>query len=205
MRSLVTALRKIQSQFGYLKREALEQYSEQTGVPLYRLHSVASFFPHFQLIPPKPVTLKVCRDMACHMAGSGKMLRDLKDSLGKDNGARMIHVEGVSCLGRCDRAPAACVSVTGSERSTFLARAGHDRSIRWQIAGIRRRHACAPDSRCSTRSGRESSFRKICLAAGRHRAFPHRRAANQIRRCLARAGGRSLALLAYRIRLGQGT
>ena len=119
MRSLVTALRKIQSQFGYLKREALEQYSEQTGVPLYRLHSVASFFPHFQLIPPKPVTLKVCRDMACHMAGSGKMLRDLKDSLGKDNGARMIHVEGVSCLGRCDRAPAACVSITGSEHDCF--------------------------------------------------------------------------------------
>ena len=117
MGSLVTALQKIQSQFGYLKREALEQYSEQTGVPLYRLHSVASFFPHFQLTPPKPVTLKICRDMACHMAGSGKMLRDLKDSLG--NGAGMIHVEGVSCLGRCDRAPAACVSITGSEHDYF--------------------------------------------------------------------------------------
>src|SRR5947207_15976168 len=119
MGSLVTALQKIQSQFGYLKREALEQYSEQTGVPLYRLHSVASFFPHFQLTPPKPVTLKICRDMACHVAGSGKMLRDPKDSLGKDNGAGMIHVEGGSCLGRCDRAPAACVSVTGPEHDCF--------------------------------------------------------------------------------------
>ena len=72
MGSLVTALQKIQSQFGYLKREALEQYSEQTGVPLYRLHSVASYFPHFQLTPPKPVTLKICRDMACHMAAPEK-------------------------------------------------------------------------------------------------------------------------------------
>src|SRR5260370_42484688 len=113
MGSLVTALQKIQSQFGYLKREPLEQYSEQTGLPLYRLHSVASFFPHFQLTPPKPVTLKICRDMACHMAGSGKMLRDLKDSLGKGNGAGMIHVEGLSCLSRCDRAPAPCFPVTG--------------------------------------------------------------------------------------------
>src|SRR5438105_15930893 len=114
MGSLVTALQKIQSQFGYLKREALEQYSEEIGVPLYRLHSVASFFPHFQLTPPKPVTLKICRDMACRMAGSGKMLRDLH-SLG--NG--MINLEGVSCLGRCDRAPAACVAVTGSEHDFF--------------------------------------------------------------------------------------
>ncbi len=69
---LVTALQKIQRQFGYLKREALEQFSEQSGVPLYRLHSVASFFPHFQLTPPKTVTLKICRDMACHMAGSAR-------------------------------------------------------------------------------------------------------------------------------------
>ncbi len=111
---LVTALQKIQRQFGYLKREALEQFSEQSGVPLYRLHSVASFFPHFQLTPPKPVTLKICRDMACHMAGSAQMLRDLA-SLG--NG--MIGVEGVSCLGRCDRAPAACVAVTGSDHDHF--------------------------------------------------------------------------------------
>ncbi|MEP6685839.1 MAG: NAD(P)H-dependent oxidoreductase subunit E [Verrucomicrobiota bacterium] len=111
---LVTALQKIQRQFGYLKREALEQFSEQSGVPLYRLHSVASFFPHFQLTPPKPVTLKICRDMACHMAGSGKMLRDLP-SLG--NG--LINVEGVSCLGRCDRAPAACIAMTGSEHDYF--------------------------------------------------------------------------------------
>ena len=34
MGSLVTALQKIQSQFGYLKREPLKQYSEQTRVPL---------------------------------------------------------------------------------------------------------------------------------------------------------------------------
>ena len=111
MGSLVTALQKIQSQFGYLKREALEQYSEQSGVPLYRLHSVASFFPHFQLTPPKPVTLKICRDMACHMAGSGQILRDLKASL--DNGARMIQRRRrivsrplrsrARCMRRCDR------------------------------------------------------------------------------------------------------
>src|SRR5436305_7053395 len=79
---LVPALHRIQHQFGYLKREALEEYSKETGVPLYRLHAVASFFPHFQLTPPKAVTLRVCRDMACHLAGSRKILRELGDSIG---------------------------------------------------------------------------------------------------------------------------
>ena len=68
MAQLIPALQRIQQQFGYLKREALQQFSDESGVPLYRLHSVASFFPHFQLTPPKPVRLRICRDMACHMA-----------------------------------------------------------------------------------------------------------------------------------------
>src|SRR3954463_11988833 len=101
MATLIPALQRIQHQFGYLKREALQQFSEESGVPLYRLHSVASFFPHFPLTPPKPVTLRICRDMACCMAGSGKMLREMSAL-----GGGQIAVQGVSCLGRCDRAPA---------------------------------------------------------------------------------------------------
>ena len=114
MATLIPALQRIQHQFGYLKREALQEFSKESGVPLYRLHTVASFFPHFQLTPPKTVTLRVCRDMACRMAGSGKMLRELQSVAGTN-----IAVQGVSCLGRCDRAPAACVSVTGAEHDSY--------------------------------------------------------------------------------------
>src|SRR5438270_10517997 len=94
---LVPALHRIQQQFGYLKREALEEFSNQSGVPLYRLQAVASFFPHFQLTPPKKVVLKICRDMSCHLAGAGKILQELS-GLTNDH----VGVEGVSCLGRCD-------------------------------------------------------------------------------------------------------
>ena len=114
MTLVIPALQRIQHQFGYLKPEALKQFSKESGVPLYRLHSVASFFPLFQLTPPKPVTLRICRDMACQMAGSGEMLRQLQSSCGEH-----IAVQGVSCLGRCDRAPAACVSVTGAEHEYY--------------------------------------------------------------------------------------
>lgn len=116
MAALVPALQRIQHQYGYLKREALEQLSRDTGVPLYRLHSVASFFPHFSLTPPAPITLRVCRDMACHLAGSRKILRDLSATY--TNG--QVAVQGVSCLGRCDRAPAACVGVVGAEHDHYF-------------------------------------------------------------------------------------
>jgi len=107
---LVPALHRIQQEFGYLKREALEQLSKDTGVPQYRLQAVASFFPHFLLTPPKKVVLRVCRDSSCNLAGSGNLLREL-DALTSEH----VTVHGTSCLGRCDRAQAACLSAHGSE------------------------------------------------------------------------------------------
>src|SRR3954468_4570501 len=69
---LVPVLQRIQHEFGHIKQEEIERYSAETGTPQYRLWAVASFFPHFQLTPPKRVTVKVCRDMACHLAGSAE-------------------------------------------------------------------------------------------------------------------------------------
>ncbi|MES2569924.1 MAG: NAD(P)H-dependent oxidoreductase subunit E, partial [Verrucomicrobiota bacterium] len=112
---LVPALHRIQKQFGYLNKKALEEYSLESGVPQQKLQAVASFFPHFQLTPPKKVVLRVCRDMACNLAGAGKTIQELQAIAGED-----VAVEGVSCLGRCDRAAAACVTVQGAEHESYF-------------------------------------------------------------------------------------
>jgi NADH:ubiquinone oxidoreductase subunit F (NADH-binding)/NADH:ubiquinone oxidoreductase subunit E len=124
--TLLPALQGIQREFGYLKREALERLSAESGIPQYRLQAVASFFPHFRLTPPKKVTVRVCRDTSCHLAGSAELLRELAAAADAQTA-----VEGVSCLGRCDRAPAACVSTAGNEHEHYyLARsAGELREI----------------------------------------------------------------------------
>ncbi|MGC4006690.1 MAG: NAD(P)H-dependent oxidoreductase subunit E [Pirellulales bacterium] len=46
---IVQELRRIQAEQGWLPHEALEASAESIGEPLYRLHEVASFFPHFKL------------------------------------------------------------------------------------------------------------------------------------------------------------
>jgi len=112
--SLVPALLGIQARHGFLDREAMRKYSEETNVPLHRLQAVASFFPHFRLTQPPQVTVRVCRDMACHMAGAAEILGNLAAL----NGAN-VSIGGTSCLGRCDRAPAACVEIEGIEHEQY--------------------------------------------------------------------------------------
>ena len=67
---IVQELYKIQHRHGFLPADELRGLSERLEVPLYRLHEVASYFPHYRLQAPAAVEVRVCRDMACHLHGS---------------------------------------------------------------------------------------------------------------------------------------
>ena len=107
----VPSLRAIQERFGYLPKEEIEQLSARLEVPLHRLHEVISFFPHFRLEPPPDVEVHVCRDQACHLRGAVDCRNRLEDLSAEFGGPGRIKVEGVSCLGRCDAAPAVLVEL----------------------------------------------------------------------------------------------
>ena len=111
---IVKRLRDIQEKHGYLPEAELIQFHKDSGIPLPRIQEVASFFPHFrQWQPPPYVTAAVCRDMTCHLRGAPEVIKELK-KLERD-GEKSVVVEGVSCLGRCDRAPAMCITRHDSE------------------------------------------------------------------------------------------
>jgi NADH:ubiquinone oxidoreductase subunit F (NADH-binding)/NADH:ubiquinone oxidoreductase subunit E len=102
-------LREIQSQYGYLPPEQLQQLSQRTKTPLFRIHGVADFFPHFHLTRPPKVTMAVCSDMSCHLRGGD----DLKVSLQQrfhGMSEKDVAVRDVSCLGQCDGAPAVSIN-----------------------------------------------------------------------------------------------
>jgi NADH:ubiquinone oxidoreductase subunit F (NADH-binding)/NADH:ubiquinone oxidoreductase subunit E len=103
---IVQQLNQIQHHYGYLPRQALTALAERLAVPLYRIQEVASFFPHYRTMPPPEVEVHVCRDMSCHLRSSGAMIGQLEKSLSAEISAGRASVCGVSCLGRCDRAPA---------------------------------------------------------------------------------------------------
>ena len=111
---IVQELTRIQREHGYVREDALRALSASTGVPLFRWQEVASFFPHFRMTPPPAVEVHVCQDMSCRLRGACDLINvastvaEATDA--KSSGTVKVHVEGVSCLGRCDRAPAAMVN-----------------------------------------------------------------------------------------------
>ena len=142
-------LKAIQRQFSYLPAEQLEALAKKIDVPLYRLHGVASFYPHFHLSPPARADVRVCADMSCHLQGASELRAGLERSF-QGMSDKDVTIRDVSCLGRCDAAPALSINDRIYSRGT---QARAEEMIRGALAGdglpepspLRERAECASD------------------------------------------------------------
>jgi len=100
-------LREIQHEYGYLPVEQLQLLAGRIQLPLSQIHAVASFYPHFRLTPPPRVDVRVCGDMTCHIRGGPEVKAALQQAF---RGTEDVVIRDVSCLGRCDHAPAVCMN-----------------------------------------------------------------------------------------------
>jgi formate dehydrogenase beta subunit len=102
-------LRAIQRDFGYLPADQIKALAGRIKIPVSQIHAVASFYPHFHLSPPPKVDVRVCADMSCHLRGGDKV-RAALDSAFQGTDPKDVCIRDVSCLGRCDQAPAITVN-----------------------------------------------------------------------------------------------
>jgi formate dehydrogenase beta subunit len=124
--SLIPALVAIQREHGWLPREELVRLSQEVRRPLYEIEGLISFYPHFRTAPPRKVHLAVCHDLSCWLHAGDQRIAELRARYGADV---EIELHEVSCLGRCDAAPAIAVderpaSFEQAEELVAAARAG---------------------------------------------------------------------------------
>ena len=104
MASIIRELTRLQAEHGWLSEPALRDVAARLGVPLHRLESLSTFYTHYRREPPAGPEVAVCRDVACRLAGGNEARVALETALGSE-----VRIREVSCLGRCDTAPAGSV------------------------------------------------------------------------------------------------
>src|SRR5580658_3560563 len=105
--SLIPALNAIQARRGWLPREELEELARDLRRPRYEIEGLISFYPHFRTDPPFKVSVHACHDLTCFLHGGEERIAEL-DAHYRDNPD--VELVEVSCLGRCDIAPAVAVN-----------------------------------------------------------------------------------------------
>ena len=105
--NVISELRKVQSEYGFVAEEGLVVLSKRTGLPLRELYGVASFYPEFNLKQPPRVRIEVCNALPCQMRRSEMLFREIeKKAAGKFD----VEVDRCPCLGACDKAPALTIN-----------------------------------------------------------------------------------------------
>ncbi|HEY8104845.1 MAG TPA: NAD(P)H-dependent oxidoreductase subunit E [Gemmatimonadales bacterium] len=121
---LLPAFHAIQSRVGWISEGGLNYVCERLSIPPADAYGVASFYALLSTVPRPKRVLHVCDDIACRCKGADKLCEELERSVGPayHHGPDGDHTEipadgGVwlrsPCLGLCDQAPAALVTVAG--------------------------------------------------------------------------------------------
>jgi formate dehydrogenase beta subunit len=105
--SLMPHLHAIQEEHGWLPREELVTLAREQRRPLYEIEGLISFYPHFLTEPPPKVELACCHDLSCWLQGGEERVAELRERYRDDPD---VHLREVSCIGRCDAAPAVAVN-----------------------------------------------------------------------------------------------
>ena len=132
--SLIQVLQDVHRQYNYLPADALTEVARALGVPLAKVHSVATFYKAFSLKPQGKLIVKVCTGTACHIRGAPQLCDELERKLGIKPGETAadmsITVKTVNCVGACAMAPVLIVgekyngNAKAAKLDTYLGRGG---------------------------------------------------------------------------------
>ena len=106
---LIPILQQMQDAYGYLPRNAIEEITTRTRIPLSKIYGVITFYSQFSLIPRGKHTIKVCTGTACHIKGAPDIKKKITEILhineGETTNDYKFTYEPVACLGTCFLAP----------------------------------------------------------------------------------------------------
>jgi NADH-quinone oxidoreductase subunit F len=113
-------LHELQGRIGWISEPALGYVCRRLTIPPAEAYGVASFYALFALEPRPPRVVHVCTDIACMCRGGVELVEGVERAAGpagrstEDGTALWLESP---CLGMCEQAPAALVTIAGEGAS----------------------------------------------------------------------------------------
>lgn len=135
--ALLPILWDIQTAFGHIEPDAVRQISHTLHVPEADIYGVISFYSLFSAKPTAEMVIRVCTDPVCGLAGADEVVHHLCRRLNTQHNEITLDgkyaVSHTTCLGLCDHAPAALISLRGHEEFAVAPVAPESDVFRLQI------------------------------------------------------------------------
>lgn len=111
---VVDIMLTVQSHYGYLSDEALEETAGLLGIDPVEVEELATFYTFIYREPVGKYVIHVCDSVICWMEGYPSLRETLCRKLGIEMGGTtadgLFTLLPVCCIGYCDRAPAILIN-----------------------------------------------------------------------------------------------
>lgn len=132
---LLQALHRIQHEFGWISREAMEVVAEQLALYPAEVYGAATFYSEFRFQPPPAVTVRWCSGPACHLR-NGRGIRDAMlatlglQELGDQTEDGRVGTWLGQCNGTCELAPQVWIEESAHHSSRVVGRLTAAKAVR---------------------------------------------------------------------------
>ena len=127
--SIIAALQRLQSEFGYIREDCVDWLARRAGIPVAKFYGVITFCSQFYQAPRGKHIITVCSGTVCHVKGAARIIDRLRRDLQLADDSRTTRdmrftVEQVNCVGACSIAPVVIVDeqVFGKQHPEAMAR-----------------------------------------------------------------------------------
>ena len=107
--AVMTALRVIQEEHGYLTDEAMTALAGYLDMAPIAVFEIANFYTMYERAPVGRHIISVCTNISCQLRDSAKILKHLEKKLkvkvGETTSDQKFTLRCVECLGACVNAP----------------------------------------------------------------------------------------------------
>jgi NADH:ubiquinone oxidoreductase subunit F (NADH-binding)/NADH:ubiquinone oxidoreductase subunit E len=100
----IRILRTLHAEYGHLTPHLISEVARALRLPASQVHGIATFYSMLTTPASPDKTIRICDGPYCMMRGAGDLLCQIQAQLGAS-----WTITRTSCLGLCDRAPAALV------------------------------------------------------------------------------------------------
>ena len=78
---LLSILKEIHFQYGYLPKNVLKYISKKLNIPIVKIYGTATFYLLFSVKKEGKNVIRVCSSPCCHIKGSLDIIEELKNIL----------------------------------------------------------------------------------------------------------------------------
>ena len=120
--SLLSLLKEVQKEYGYIPDDTMNSIAESLEVSVADVYSVGTFYTFISTKPQGKNIIRICNSVPCYMKNNRVVIEAVEKALGIKAGETTsdgkFSLQLVNCIGACDKSPAMLINDTIYENLT---------------------------------------------------------------------------------------